>query len=85
MAEDGKLLDYLKWVTADLHETRRRLREQASLLDQANDAIQVRQMDHTITYWNKASERLFGWTAEEAEWRRLRDGTARPRQRAARA
>ncbi|OZM69875.1 polyketide synthase, partial [Amycolatopsis antarctica] len=27
MADDGKLVDYLKWVTADLHETRRRLAE----------------------------------------------------------
>ncbi|WP_408608077.1 type I polyketide synthase, partial [Actinophytocola xanthii] len=27
MAEDSKLVDYLKWVTADLHETRRRLAE----------------------------------------------------------
>ncbi|MCX2731053.1 SDR family NAD(P)-dependent oxidoreductase [Saccharopolyspora sp. NFXS83] len=27
MAEDRKLVDYLKWVTADLHETRRRLAE----------------------------------------------------------
>ena len=27
MSDDGKLVDYLKWVTADLHETRRRLDE----------------------------------------------------------
>ncbi|MEU8385562.1 type I polyketide synthase, partial [Streptosporangium sp. NPDC048865] len=27
MSEDRKLVDYLKWVTADLHETRRRLEE----------------------------------------------------------
>ena len=27
MAEDSKLVDYLKWVTADLHETRKRLAE----------------------------------------------------------
>nr|BFE69896.1 hypothetical protein GCM10020092_031970 [Actinoplanes digitatis] len=27
MSDDSKLVDYLKWVTADLHETRRRLEE----------------------------------------------------------
>src|SRR3954452_16962896 len=27
MAEDSKLVDYLKWVTADLHQTRQRLLE----------------------------------------------------------
>lgn len=43
-----------------------RIREQASLLDKAQDAILVRDMDHTITYWNKSAERLYGWTAEEA-------------------
>ncbi|MGH3881347.1 MAG: type I polyketide synthase, partial [Actinophytocola sp.] len=30
MAEDTKLVDYLKWVTADLHQTRRRLLEAES-------------------------------------------------------
>lgn len=43
-----------------------RIREQASLLDKAQDAISVRDLDHKITYWNKSAERLFGWTSEEA-------------------
>jgi PAS domain S-box-containing protein len=51
------------------HWERRRieeqLRQQASLLDKAQDAINVRSLDHTITYWNKSSENLYGWTAEE--------------------
>ncbi|RYD62827.1 MAG: PAS domain S-box protein, partial [Verrucomicrobiaceae bacterium] len=42
-----------------------RIREQASLLDQARDAILVRELDHSITYWNKSAERLYGWTAGE--------------------
>jgi two-component system, cell cycle sensor histidine kinase and response regulator CckA len=42
------------------------LRQQASLLDDARDAILVRSMDHTITFWNKGAERLYGWTAAEA-------------------
>ena len=47
-----------------------RLRAQAQLLDQAADAIVVRDLDDHILYWNAAAERLFGWTAEEALGRR---------------
>ncbi|SNT29981.1 PAS domain S-box-containing protein/diguanylate cyclase (GGDEF) domain-containing protein [Noviherbaspirillum humi] len=43
-----------------------RIRNQASLLDQAQDAIIVSGIDHHITYWNKGAERLYGWSAEEA-------------------
>ncbi|MEO8418945.1 MAG: EAL domain-containing protein [Methylophilaceae bacterium] len=41
------------------------IREQASLLDKAQDAIVVRSMDHRILFWNKSAERLYGWTAQE--------------------
>lgn len=47
------------------------LRQQASLLDKANDAILVRDLDHSITYWNKSAETLYGWTAEEAMGRKV--------------
>ncbi|WP_395750581.1 PAS domain S-box protein [Prosthecobacter sp.] len=49
------------------------LRQQASLLDKANDAILVRDLDHSITYWNKSAEKLYGWTAEEARGRKVSD------------
>lgn len=49
----------------DRQQADSRIRDQASLLDKAQDAILVRQLDHTITYWNKSAERLYGWTAEE--------------------
>jgi PAS domain S-box-containing protein len=42
-----------------------KMREQASLLDRAQDAIMVRNLDRTIRFWNKGAERLYGWTAEE--------------------
>ena len=41
------------------------VREQASLLDRARDAIVVVGLDRRITYWNKGAERLFGWTATQ--------------------
>jgi PAS domain S-box-containing protein len=42
-----------------------KLQEQAALLDKAQDAILVRDLDHRILYWNKSAERLYGWTASE--------------------
>jgi PAS domain S-box-containing protein len=53
----------------DISDRRRheeKLREQASLLDRAQDAIIVRDLDHRVTYWNKSAERLYGWSAAEA-------------------
>ena len=43
-----------------------RLREQASLLDKAQDAILVTDLDRRLTFWNKSAERLYGWSADEA-------------------
>lgn len=41
------------------------VREQASLLDRAQDAIMVRNLDSTLRFWNKGAERLYGWTSDE--------------------
>ncbi len=43
-----------------------RIREQAALLDQAQDAIAACDLEHRISYWNHGAERLYGWTAAEA-------------------
>lgn len=56
-----------------LRESESRLREQAALLDKANDAILVRDLDHHILYWNRSAERLYGWTAAEAMGRSIKD------------
>lgn len=53
-------------ATAALKESEQRFREQASLLDKAQDAIFVVTMDEEIIFWNKSAERLYGWTKEEA-------------------
>src|SRR5262249_15062720 len=47
-------------------EAEQRVREQAALLDAANDAILLRDLDDRLLYWNRGAERLYGWTAEEA-------------------
>ena len=43
-----------------------RIRRQASLLDSAQDAIMVRDLQHRVLFWNKGAERAYGWTQEEA-------------------
>lgn len=48
-----------------------RIREQATLLERANDAICVMGLDQCVQYWNKAAEKLYGWTAEEALGRKV--------------
>ena len=53
----------------DLSEQKQRedtLREQATLLDRAKDAILVRGLDHRIRYWNKAAETMYGIAREQA-------------------
>ncbi len=54
-------------VTGELErqDTDARLREQASLLDKAQDAILVRDLSNQILFWNKGAENLYGWTADE--------------------
>ena len=50
-----------------------RIREQASLLDKARDAIIVRDLDHRILFWNHSAERLYGWTAYQAIGSSIKD------------
>jgi PAS domain S-box-containing protein len=54
-------------------EAEQKLREQAALLDNARDAILVRDLEHRVTYWNKSAERLYGWTAQEVMGRSTED------------
>ena len=56
-------------VATDITERRQaeqKLLEQAELLNLAQDAIMVRDMDDRIQFWNYGAEVLYGWTAEEA-------------------
>ncbi|VVB95094.1 Chemotaxis protein CheY [uncultured archaeon] len=56
-------------VLRDITERKKaleKIREQAALLDKAQDAIAVRDLEHRIIYWNKGAQSLYGWTEEEA-------------------
>jgi len=76
---DDGLVVYFRDVTAR-READRRLAQQATMLDKAQDAILVRGLDDTILYWNKSAERLYGWSADEAIGRNahelVNDGSA---------
>lgn len=60
--------EYIAGIAIDVterNEAFRRVREQAKLLDIASDAIIVMDMDGRIRYWNKSSEKMYGWSDKE--------------------
>ena len=68
-SEGGEITHFIG-IMHDVTERKRaeaRVQEQARMLDQAHDAIIVRDI-HTgqITFWNQGAERLYGWAAAEA-------------------
>ena len=68
--------DVVKWfgTCTDIEEFKRaqvRIEEQARLLDLAQDAIFVKDLEHRVVYWNHAAQRIFGWAADDAVGRRL--------------
>ncbi|SDH20811.1 hybrid sensor histidine kinase/response regulator [Pelagibacterium luteolum] len=48
-----------------------RLREQAELVNKAQDAIVVRDLDHKVLLWNPSAERMYGWSADEVIGRKV--------------
>jgi len=62
---------------AEQEEKNRRIeeqiRQQAALLDKAQDAILVTDVEDRIQYWNKSAERIYGWPADQAQGRKARE------------
>ncbi len=48
-----------------------KIREQAALLDKAQDAIIVCDLEDRVTYWNRSATRIYGWSLNEALGRRI--------------
>jgi PAS domain S-box-containing protein len=46
-----------------------RIRELVHILDQAHDAIIIRDLEGHVQYFNKGAERILGWTADEVRGR----------------
>jgi PAS domain S-box-containing protein len=55
-----------KYAEKELQKQSDKLRDQAELLDIAEDAIIVSNLDGEITFWNKGGVERYGWTKEEA-------------------
>jgi PAS domain S-box-containing protein len=45
------------------------LRKQADLLELAQEAIIVKDLDSRVTFWNRGAEEIYGWTREQATGR----------------
>jgi diguanylate cyclase (GGDEF)-like protein/PAS domain S-box-containing protein len=63
---NGRILEGFLFDFTRLHDADLLVREQASYLQQARDAIIAMELDSRITYWNCGAERLYGWSAAEA-------------------
>lgn len=48
-----------------------KIREQAALLDKAQDAIIVCDLEDRVTFWNPSAVRIYGWSSSEALGRRV--------------
>ncbi|MBA4386972.1 MAG: hypothetical protein C0404_03260 [Verrucomicrobia bacterium] len=58
-------------VEATRQETEAQLRSQSELMDQAIEALIVRELDGAIRSWNRGAADLYGWTAAEALGQRI--------------
>ncbi|HKX83953.1 MAG TPA: PAS domain S-box protein, partial [Pyrinomonadaceae bacterium] len=73
--ETGKPFQYtaIRYEITERKLAEDRIRQQASLLDKAQDAIVVCDLNYHILYWNKGAERVYGWTVEEILGRNIDD------------
>ncbi|MGD0449504.1 MAG: GAF domain-containing protein [Candidatus Bathyarchaeia archaeon] len=51
-------------LSKDIEQAEETLRKQASLIDLSPNAILVRDLEGTITFWSKGAETLYGWKKE---------------------
>lgn len=73
--EDGKPFQYvaIRYETTERKLAEERILQQASLLDKAQDAILVCDLNYQVLYWNKGAQRMYGWSADEAFGRNIAD------------
>lgn len=65
---EKKVEERTQWLREEMSERRKieeQIREQAALLDKAQDAIAVHDLEGNIVYWNVSAARVYGWSREE--------------------
>lgn len=62
---DGLLVSAAVRDVSDRKAAEARINELAALVESSQDAILAKTLDGRITYWNKAAQDLYGYTAEE--------------------
>jgi PAS domain S-box-containing protein len=65
---EGGRATQLRGVMVDITDRKHAeaaLLERAGLLDLTHDTVFVRDMADVVTYWNRAAEEFYGWTAKE--------------------
>jgi PAS domain S-box-containing protein len=72
-AHKPKRLIGLKIDVSERKQAEEKIREQAELLDKAQDAIVVCTLDREITFWNQGAERIYGWSRKEALGKNIRE------------
>ena len=55
----------LRTQIVEVQRAEEKIRDQAELLNNAQDAILVLDIQHRVIFWNKGAERLYGWSREE--------------------
>ncbi len=63
--------EQLQQAAAELDRHQSILSQYVTLLDLASDALIVTALEGTVRFWNKAAERLYGWTRDEAVGRHV--------------
>ncbi|KAB2340616.1 ATP-binding SpoIIE family protein phosphatase [Actinomadura rudentiformis] len=66
LRDDGGVLGFAAIRDISARAADRQTSELAALVRSSRDAILSKTLDGTITFWNSAAERLYGYTAEEA-------------------
>lgn len=72
-AQQIELLSGTVMNITERRQAEERLLYQANLLQNVSDAIVATDMDSIIISWNKAAERLYGWSADEAVGQHILD------------
>jgi PAS domain S-box-containing protein len=65
-AELRRLNEALELRIAEGKRAEKQIQEQAALLDKAQDAISVQDLEGRVLFWNRSAERLYGWSTDEA-------------------